>query len=343
MMKKPAFISSLLLIYHIFCGLSAFAQQELRKVTARRGDGIEKILRENGLDPGIYSKQFIDLNSDKIGKNKALFAGEKYLLPGGESVANSSDEELSSNTVTRNYSIFGNKYSKVEIKYNDLEGAVYYLVSGHGGPDPGATARHGNYTLAEDEYAYDVTLRLARNLIEHGALVYMVTRDENDGIRDQAILPVDSDERSYPSEKIPVNQTARLRQRADAVNRLYSKYRGRYQRVVIIHLDSRSRSENIDVFFYYHSGSRSGKKLAGLLQDTFREKYMKYQPGRSYYGSVSARNGLWVIRNTHPPAVFIELGNMRNSRDQQRFLVYDNRQALSNWICEGMIKDYKSR
>ena len=126
----------------------------------------------------------------------------------------------------RTYEIFGPKYSRVEIRDNSLEGAVYYLMSGHGGPDPGALGSYGRYTLAEDEYAYDVTLRLARRLIEHGALVYMITRDNNDGIRDQNILPRDKDERCYPSEPIPANQMARLRQRTNAVNRLNRKYRG---------------------------------------------------------------------------------------------------------------------
>ena len=38
--------------------------------------------------------------------------------------------------LVRNYKIFGSKYSRVEIKDNTLKGAVFYLMSGHGGPDP---------------------------------------------------------------------------------------------------------------------------------------------------------------------------------------------------------------
>ncbi len=257
--------------------------------------------------------------------------GKKNSLPEGDS------------PLIRNYEIFGPKYSRVEIRDNSLEGAVYYLMSGHGGPDPGALGNYGRYTLAEDEYAYDVTLRLARSLIEHGALVYMITRDNNDGIRDLNILPGDKDERCYPSEPIPANQMARLRQRTNAVNRLNRKYRGRYQRLVVLHLDSSSSSENIDVYFYHHQNSISGKRMATNIHNTIKDNYRKHQPNRPYNGTVTTRSGLYVIRNTHPPTVFIELGNIRNSRDQRRFVIADNRQALANWISDGLEKDFKSR
>ena len=41
---------------------------------------------------------------------------------------------------------------------------------------------------AEDEYAYDITLRLAKELLAHGAEVYIIIQDENDGIRDDFVL-----------------------------------------------------------------------------------------------------------------------------------------------------------
>ena len=152
---------------------------------------------------------------------------------------------------------------------------------GHGGPDPGAVGKYGNHTLCEDEYAYDVTLRLARRLIEHGALVYMITRDNNDGIRDASFLKCDKDERCYPNLVIPRGQTSRLRQRKDAVNKLYVKNKGKHQRLIITHVDSRSKRQNIDVFFYYDRRSKTGKKMALNLQNTFKAKYNQHQPNRA--------------------------------------------------------------
>ncbi|HKI89513.1 MAG TPA: N-acetylmuramoyl-L-alanine amidase, partial [Draconibacterium sp.] len=229
----------------------------------------------------------------------------------------------------------------VEITDNDLKGAIYYLVSGHGGPDPGAMGHYGSHVLCEDEYAYDVTLRLARKLIQHGATVYMITRDPNDGIRDESYLKTDKDEVCYPHQIIPLNQLRRLRQRTAAVNELYKSNRDAFQRMVVIHVDSRSKGENIDVFFYHDKRSKTGTKTTKILQKTFQDKYNEHQPGRGYRGTVSTRN-LYVVKNTYPTAIYIELGNINHYRDQQRFIIADNRQALANWLTEGLIKDFRT-
>ena len=81
-------------------------------------------------------------------------------------------------------------------------------------------------------------------------------------------------------------------------------------------------------------------RLADNLHRTFDKKYDKHQPNRGFRGTVSERN-LYVLRNTIPVAVFLELGNIRNKRDQQRLVLDNNRQALANWITEGIVKDYK--
>ncbi|QMW01162.1 N-acetylmuramoyl-L-alanine amidase family protein [Spirosoma foliorum] len=238
--------------------------------------------------------------------------------------------------------LLGAKYAHVTVKDQKLKGAVYYLVSGHGGPDPGALGLYGKNVLPEDEYAYDVTIRLARTLMEHGATTYMIVRDLNDGIRDANVLKLDHDEVTYPNQKIPLSQVSRLRQCTDAVNKLHRKHKEAYQRMVTIHVDSRSEGQNIDVFFYHHENSKVGKRLAKHIHKSFQSGYKRSQPNRNYLGTVSDRSSLYVVRNTHPPTVFIELGNIRNNKDQQRFLLADNRQALANWICTGLQTDYKT-
>lgn len=244
---------------------------------------------------------------------------------------------------TLNVPMMGPKYARVTVKDRTLAGAVYYLVSGHGGPDPGAIGHYGKHPLAEDEYAYDVTIRLARVLMEHSATVYMIVHDPNDGIRDEPILKLDRDELTYSSQKIPLSQVKRLRQGVDAVNNLHRKHKGAYQRMITIHVDSRSEGQNIDVFFYHHEASNVGKKLATHIHKSFQSGYKRSQPNRNYLGTVSNRSNLYVVRNCHPPTVFIELGNIRNAKDQQRFLLANNRQALANWIYSGLQSAYKTR
>ena len=217
-----------------------------KEVVAEKGDGIYRLLTRHGFSVSEHSNAFIELNKNHLGKENTLISGVKYKLP-----ETRKDKPAKSNGKTTRHEIFGEKYADVEITGSELNGAVYYLMGGHGGPDPGAVGKYNNKQLCEDEYAYDVTLRLARNLIQKGATVYMITRDQNDGIRDDSYLRADKDEVCYPKLTIPLNHTRRLRQRTDAVNKLYKKHRESFQRMVAIHVDSRSTGENIDVFFYH--------------------------------------------------------------------------------------------
>ena len=76
------------------------------------------------------------------------------------------------------------------------------------------------------------------------------------------------------------------------------------------------------------------------MRNTFQKKYDKHQPGRGFSGTISKRD-LYVIKNTAPTALFVELGNIQNKYDQQRIVQKNNRQALANWICEGFLSDYR--
>ena len=40
---------------------------------------------------------------------------------------------------------------------------------------------------------------------------------------------------------------------------------------------------------------------------------------------------------------YIEIGNIKNKKDQKRILEPDNRQALAKWISEGVILDYNKK
>jgi len=236
------------------------------------------------------------------------------------------------------FPIFGPQYLDVVRRDSRLRDCVFYLVSGHGGPDPGAVGVREGHRLYEDEYAYDITLRLARRLLEHDATVYMVVRDTLDGIRDAAYLTGDRDEVYYGGEPISRNTIRRLNQRVEIINRLYARYKpvAKKQFALSLHVDSRSNAERIDIFYYYHKSSRQGRHLARTLYQTIKRKYALAQPGRGYRGVIAVRD-LHLLRETWAPTVVIELGNIRNPRDQDRFVQVNNRQAVANWLCEGLI------
>ncbi len=237
------------------------------------------------------------------------------------------------------FAIFGPRYQSVEEVDQALKECIIYLDPGHGGPDPGAIGIRGRDRLYEDEYAYDITLRLARRLLEHGASVYMLVQDDDDGIRDDAILKYDDHEYYLGHVPIARNQLRRLSDRVDIVNNLYDRHKkkARHQLMVTIHLDSRSHSKRIDIFYYHQAGNAKSMKLAKTLLTKVDEKYALNQPGRGYSGTVSTRD-LHVLSQAKPAAVYIELGNIKNKKDQDRFIIADNRQAVANWLCEGLIE-----
>ena len=237
--------------------------------------------------------------------------------------------------------LFGKAMATYPISSRELSGACFYLVSGHGGPDPGAIGTYLDHKLHEDEYAYDIVLRLGRELMMRGAKVHFIIQDKKDGIRNGRILN-NSKRETCMGKAIPLDQVARLKQRSQKIDALYNKDKAAYKRAIFVHVDSRSQGKQTDVYFYHAPGSKQGKRLADRMRSTFASKYKKHQPGRGFKGTVSDRN-LYVLRNTRPVGLYLELGNIRNSRDQQRLVLENNRQALAKWIAEAIVADYKAK
>lgn len=372
-MNKKIILIKLIILFSIFSFDTH--SQEMSKIVAGQGDGIFAILRENGYNPSEYFHIFIELNSEKITENNELIYGETYYLPPKLSAEQLKKTEyidslistllVHADTLTlkdtisedslKEHDYFAEELieethttSEIILRYADsikdniLEGAVIYLISGHGGPDPGAMATIDGHTISEAVYAYDITLRIAKKIEEHGGIARMIIKSDEYGVRDCRILTMNNNKYCYPNLPIPRDHNQRLRQRVTAVNNLYMEYRDMpYHRLVEVHLDSRSTGTNIDVFFYHYRFSNTGRRFAENIRQVFEEKYSQHQPNRGYKGTVSGRN-LFIISNTYPPAVLIELGNIQNSFDQRRFLMHTNRQALANWIVEGIIRDYTS-
>lgn len=328
-------------LFAFFC-ITLTAQN---KLTPRDGEGIHAFLRRHKCTNAGDYDNFLSLNKGKFGKNHSLLKGVSYKLPttttAEESTTVTQTATYSSSGTKKKYALFGKKYEEYTVKSNQLKGATFFLSSGHGGPDSGAVGWVNGHELHEDEYAYDITLRLARCLMEEGATVHMIIQDAKDGIRDDVYLQ-NSKRETCMGKPIPLNQLARLKQRSDKINELSKKSNSKYQRAVFIHVDSRSKKKQLDVFFYHAPKSKGGEKIAKTMRSTFNEHYAKHQPSRGFSGTVSARD-LYVLKNTTPVGLFAELGNIQNGFDQRRILQADNRQALANWLCRGFIKDYKNR
>ena len=363
-MKNKLYI--LLFLAFLFSGTTLWAQQ---KATPKAGEGISSFLLRHNRSPKKYYDDFIELNKQKLGKNNVLKVGVTYVIPPvkkstttsakttpvkntgaknttSESAGTKQPSSKAKSTkigTTINEPLFGKQLANVKVTSNRLAGACFYVVSGHGGPDPGAIGKVGRYELHEDEYAYDIALRLARNLMQEGAEVHIIIQDAKDGIRDDSYLS-NSKRETCMGDAIPLNQVQRLQQRCDKINALYRKDRKNhsYCRAIFIHIDSRSKGKQTDVFFYYSNKKGDSKRLVNNMKDTFESKYDKHQPNRGFSGTVSGRN-LYVLSHTTPASVFVELGNIQNTFDQRRLVINSNRQALAKWLMEGFLKDYKEK
>ena len=334
-MTRICFLIALLLL------LAGHVSAQQATDTPRKGEGISAFLKRNGRPGRAYHKEFLKLNEKRLRGKEELLLGVKYILPPlqDNEEARKGGKKKKKNIVRE--PLFGKKLDDVEVVSDRLKGTCFYISSGHGGPDPGAIGRVGRHELHEDEYAYDVALRLARNLMQEGATVRIIIQDKKDGIRDDRYLK-NSNRETCMGDPIPLNQVARLKQRSDKINELYAKDRKQYKycRAIFLHVDSRSKGEQIDVFFYHAPKSTQGKRLATSMRNTFQAKYDRHQPNRGFSGTVSERN-LYVLRNTQPVGTYVELGNLQNTFDQRRFVLADNRQALAKWMTEAIISDYR--
>ena len=333
----------LAVLFCTFLLLDVSAQGEY--ATPKSGEGISSFLERNKRPGKAYYNEFMKLNEKRLRGKEELRLGVKYVLPPlkkGTSASVSPKAVAGKKRVVRER-LFGKKLADVTVTSNRLQGACFYVVSGHGGPDPGAIGKVGKYELHEDEYAYDIALRLARNLMQEGAEVRIIIQDAKDGIRDDSYLS-NSKRETCMGDPIPLNQVQRLQQRCDKINALYRKDRKNYSycRAIFIHIDSRSKGKQTDVFFYYSNKKGESKRLANNMKNTFESKYDKHQPNRGFSGTVSGRN-LYVLSHTTPASVFVELGNIQNTFDQRRLVMNSNRQALAKWLMEGFLKDYKEK
>ncbi len=307
------------------------------------GTSIRSTIGDNNWDKAVRIRDY-NIKLHKEGVKPTMFnKGKKILwVPYRELYCDDEKpvkiEPVNKSNKVRNFPIFGDDYAHTPLVSSKLKGQVFYIVGGHGGPDPGAIGNYAGNKLCEDEYAYDVSLRLCRKLIQHGAVAYMITRDNNDGIRSGKILKCDKDEITWKDQKMFNGQKPRLKQRSNAINKLYEAHRksgAKKQKMISIHIDSRSQRHSTDVFFYYYSGSPNGKKLARRMHKKLKEKYAIHRKSGSYTGTVTPRD-LHMLRETKPTSVYVELGNIRNSNDQKRFILESNREVLAKWLFEGM-------
>lgn len=117
-------------------------QAQTKSAYPKNGDGITTFLKRHGYSGTASQREFIELNKGKFGKNNSLILGVRYKLPVKGESSTKDTTQGSSGKRRQNYEpLFGKSLAKYNVTSSDLKGACFYLVSGHGGPDPGAIGK----------------------------------------------------------------------------------------------------------------------------------------------------------------------------------------------------------
>ncbi|MEK7600807.1 MAG: N-acetylmuramoyl-L-alanine amidase [Patescibacteria group bacterium] len=225
-----------------------------------------------------------------------------------------------------------------------LYGWMIVLDPGHGGSDPGASGMFSGQRVVEDEYVYDVALRVQRIIKSMGGVAVLTIQDKKTGERSlpaQEVFP-DEGEEVYTARTTVVRAgTWGLNQRLVFGNSWYRKYPKHHRAWISIHFDVVGRKKEIEGVRIIKGGSKSNQ-LAETLWGSFAErKWLRehapvVQNGDRQYGlrSLHILNG----GNKFQEKVLIELGNFNNTADVWRVRNPVTREAYAAAIANALAR-----
>lgn len=220
---------------------------------------------------------------------------------------------------------------------DDLYGTVVVIDPGHGGQDPGSHGRFGKDDVWEDEYTYDVALRI-RNLVRREkGVAFLTIEDPNQKIpRDwppSQVFPSDRNELFSLDRSGVRARTVGMRRRlafANAIKRRYPRHR-----VVFLAIHFDVVGKRTDIAGVQVIAARRNCSLSRALIESFDERMRKERPFQVI--GKGARN-LYVLNggNSIQEKVLIELGNFNNPADVWRIRNPEVRQDYARRIVKAL-------
>ena len=168
---------------------------------------------------------------------------------------------------------------------NSLEGYRIVLDPGHGGVDPGAIVENrdgrGNTVyVVEDEYCYDIALRVYKDLKRHGADVFLTVISPNHTIRqspDASLTFVNEKNEVWNNEAYnranlssswPVGTRTGLNRRVEMAENFYGSYNREKTLFISIHADNQPYAgEGSIVVYHPEAEGTKSQKMADFMTD----------------------------------------------------------------------------
>ncbi len=229
-----------------------------------------------------------------------------------------------------------------------LSGWKIVLDPGHGGIDPGAIVsnRAGKVPVyvVEDEYVYDIALRVYERLKFLGADVMLTVISPNHLIREnlQAVITfVHEQNEVYNDERINRKHSEGVRpggrnlaQRVRIANRFFKKARRGKSLFVSLHADNSPERPKGPLAIYLKRKGKADQKsrqFAQVMQKALDQPNLPAQPkGRS----------LGVLRNNKAHAeILVEIRNVHDMGEAWALRFHKNRQKDADRIVKG-IRNY---
>ena len=321
MFKK---LLSVLGIFIPMCVVSA--QTDYAVVEAQPGDGIFSILRKQGLNPGKYYGDFLELNQDKLTKGSTLTLGEEYKIP----IAEDSFKKTVVKVQARDsvdQPLFDEELAEINPISNKLSEAVIYLIAGNDLEQASDSVKN---------FSKEVTQRLARELMIHGAQVYVLESNTNTNKDQQTISVIPEDKKN----ETPMASFAQMEEYVDLINKRYVKHWGKYQRLIITRVEELVEKPSWDVSIFHQENNGESKKIAENLQELFRSASPKSKSISRYTEVFKHHNNLYLAKNSLPAVTLIDIGKRESPSLIDRISVNRDFLKLSSIIAEGVLLDY---
>ena len=370
-MKLPPIIV-ILFAFWVFGGSPAYGMASVYEV--RAGDSLWEIANRFGTTVSRI-KELNELRSGKIYPGQKLRIGDRikevvspngpyyWRSPSASHQKSVNYSEPSKSDAWTDYSRASQllasfqsdlrvRFSKLKNRPQPLKGWRIVLDPGHGGRDPGAIVSNKDgknraVYVVEDEYVYDVAIRMMEQLMLYGAQVELTVISPNHMKRDN--LPADA---TFVNEQNEVYNDARYNRRKDPMVRPGSHniqrrvmvantfFKGGSQKKTLflsLHADnSPSRPKGPLVIYQKKSGrsDRASKRFAEVMQGALDHRSVPAQLG--------ARNMAVLRGNKAAAEVLVEIRNVSFKGDAWALRFHDRRQDDAGRIVKGVL-DYAKR